>query len=155
MSSKHTIRITVAGVTQFSAATPITTFNEFESLDSIIDRGDNIVARLHMISYNAEGTAHEVNLSLSPAVGSAASLQIPIRLANAATTPTTLNSFLIACGEDGTLVPRQTGLINNATQAPTDPFPTPGASYVLLFSTVGKDDDATITIVYSIGDRLQ
>jgi hypothetical protein len=152
VSSKITYRITVTGVTQFSAATPIATFNEQYPLNAA---GDNVVARLHMVSYNSLGTAHEVNLRLSPGIAAAANLEIPLRVASATTTPATLNSFSVICGEDGQIVPRQTGLINNATQAPTDPFPSPGTSYILLFSTTSKDDDGTLTIVYSIGDRLQ
>lgn len=155
MSSKHTIRITVAGATQFSAATAITTFNEFEGLNAM---ADNFVARIHMISYSTAGappTAHEVNLVLAPATGAAVNLQIPIRQANSTTTPTTLSNFYINCGECGQVVPRQTGLINNATQAPTDPFGSPGTSYVLLFSTVSKAAAATLTVVYSIGDKNQ
>lgn len=154
MSSKHTYQITVAGAVEFSAATAITNFNEIEALNTM---PDNVVARLHTISYNSSGDPHEVNLSLSPAVGAAAEDQIPIRIATAtapATTPPTLNRFLIACGEDGTLVPRQTGLINvPPAQAPTVAWGSPGTSYVLLFSTSGKTGDGVLTITYSIGDR--
>lgn len=153
MSQKITIRITVADATQFSAATPITTFNEIIPINAMAS--GNVVARLHLVSYNSLGAAHGVNCRLSPAVGAAANLEISIRVASATTTPATLNSFNNLCGEDGMLVPRQIGLINNASQAPTDPFPTPGASYVLLFSTTDKAAAGTLTVVYSIGDRLQ
>lgn len=147
--SRHTIRITVAGGTQFVATTAITTFNEFENLNAL---PDNYTAKIHHLSYNSLGAAHTFTANLSPAVGSAANLQIILRAVDATTTPATANSFTLACG-DGIVVPRQTGLINNATQAPTDPFPSPDTSYVLLFSTTGKAGDGTLTVVYSIEEQ--
>jgi len=144
--SHHTIRITVTGATQFSAATPITTFNEFLDVTAL---PDNFIVKLQHLSYNSDGAAHTFNARLSPATGSAVELQIPLKVVDAMTTPTTANSFLLACG-DGIVVPRRQGLVNSVGQAPDSAFPGSPTSYVLLFSTVNKADDGTMTVVYSV-----
>ncbi len=120
---------TVAGVVQFSAAVAAVTFLEETELT---DLPSNYAARIFGYSYNSLGTAHTVSLTLAPAAGVANNLIIPIE------TPVGLvNSFVNICGKEGIVVPRDQ---------------TTGVSFVALFSTVGKDDDATFRLWYAIGD---
>jgi hypothetical protein len=140
------IQITVAGATQFVATTAIATFLEAKTVTTL---PSHVVPRIHGYNYNSTGAAHTVNLRLSPAVGSAAQLQIPLEV------PTTsVNNFEQICGRDGYIVPRLFGLVNSVGQAPDTALGTPNnaAPFVLLFSTTGKAATGVFRVWYSYVD---
>lgn len=88
------------------------------------------------ISYDSDGDAHDVLL----VYGLEADLLVVggrRQILRATTfyggTLAVLNSFTLQCGQDGSVVPRQSG------QAPAD-------SWVIGFFTNGKTDDGTLTV---------
>lgn len=127
----YLVTSTLAGAAQFSAAAAIVTFLEDGQLTS---QPPNKAARILGYSYNSLGTAATVNLRLAPAAGVAANLEIPLE-----TPASAVNSFTNICGPGGLVVPR-TAMAGG------------GVSFVVLFSTVGKDDAGTFRLWYAIGD---
>lgn len=142
--------ITLAGATQFSAATAVATFLENNTVTTL---GPNFAPRILGYSYNSLGAAATVTLRLSPATGSAVNLQIDLETPAAA-----VNSFTNICGAGGVIVPRQFGLQNSATQALDTALGTPNvaAPLVLLFTTTGKTGAGTFRVwwdIVNLGDK--
>jgi hypothetical protein len=112
--------VTVAGATQFDPAAA--TFN---FLDTFTSLPANSIVRLKFLSYNSIGTAHNILVTLSPAVGAAGNLQVVLR------DETGINNFTDTCDRP---VPRASATI---------PF-------VILVTTTGKDDAGTLRVGYTI-----
>jgi hypothetical protein len=139
--------ITLAGATQFSAATAVATFLENSSLTTL---PSNFAPRIFGYSYNSLGTAATVTLRLSPTVASAVNLQITLETPTAA-----VNAFTHSCGRGGVIVPRQFGLTNTDPGQALDTAlgaPENAAPLVLLFTTALKDDAATFRVWWDIAE---
>lgn len=120
---------TVAGAGQFSAAAAIVTFIEQTNVNLL---PSHVGARIMGYSYNSLGAAHDATLTLASAAGVAVNLQINLEV------QTGINSFSEICGPDGIVVPRD----GNGS----------GNTFVVLFSTVGKANDGTFQLWYTIGN---
>ncbi len=132
--------ITLTGATQFAATTAVATFLEQTDITTL---GPSLVPRILGYSYNSLGAAQTVTLNLSPAVGSAANLQIQLEAPT-----TTVNSFSEICGNGGTVVPRRFGRTNSVGQGLDTALGTINntAPLVLLFTTAAKDNTGTFRV---------
>ena len=147
------VRIPVTGANQFSHTVAITTF--LEQTDGTT-YGPSMAPRIIGYAYASLGTAATVSLVLSPTLASAADEQIVLE-----TPADAVNNFTQWCGRAGPIVPRSYGLasVAGAQAAPTVALGLPdnAAPYVLRFSTLLKDDDATFFVWYdyvNIGGTL-
>ena len=141
MAGLFTVRVRVAGATQFVSTSPIVTFNEFTDLNGT---SQSTTARIHGYAYNSAGAAHNVRLVLTPpAAATGADEDIILEAPSS-----TINSFSNLCGPGGIIVPRQYGIVANA-QPPAGNVIT-GETYQLFFSTTGKADAGTLYVWYSV-----
>lgn len=123
-----TVTVTVAGAGQFTD-TLITDF----LAEGPFDGDQNIQAKLIGVFYNSQGTAHQFSCFLATAGGVALNLT---GIIFAATATATANSAFNACGAYGIVIPRTTGSI---------------LPYTLRMTTLGKDNDGTVTCWYTKG----
>ncbi len=132
--------ITLTGATQWSAATPVCTFLEDQSITLL---PPNLAPRMFFYSYRTIGAATGLNLVLAPAVALAANFSIQLEIITDARTFITVNF-----GRDGLIVPRVFGRRNSATQViDTDVgSPNNAAPYVLLLNTNLKNDVGTFRV---------
>ena len=143
-----TVAVRLPGVTQFSGATPVVTFQEYSNLNA---QAPNVTAKLVGYSYNAGGTpVHDATLTLRRPGGANADEFILLEERLAANSGA-VNSFSELCGEDGTVVPRQFGLFAAAQPPVIGDLVSTGETYQLFLVTAAKNGSATFTAWYSIG----
>jgi len=136
------VQVRLGGATQFSAATPIVTFQEGTGINGQL--APDQAARIMGYAYNSQGAAHTVRLVLAAAAGGNADEEIILEAPSAA-----VNSFTQLCGPDGLVVPRRFG-IESVAQPPVGTV-TSAQTFVALFSTVGKAAAATFSLWYKVG----
>lgn len=141
------VEVTLAAAAQFSAATPIVTFEERSPLNGTpLPYGPEMAPVILGYSYSALGDAHTATLVLARAAGAAANLQIPLE-----DTGVALNSFSFLCGVGGGIVvPRRIGFEATAQPPVAADLVQGGEPWVVLFSTVGKTGNATFKLRYAI-----
>lgn len=134
------ISLRLTGATQFVATSAIATFQEVVAGDTY---GVEWAAVIKWYEYNSQGSAHTVNLTLRPTWNSNADEQMVLEAPTDA-----VNNFTYACGPTGGIVvPRRYGI--EATAQPVAPgFTAALTSYNLYFTTVGKDNAATLALGY-------
>ncbi len=132
--------ITLTAATQWSAATPVCTFLEDQSITLL---PPNLAPRLLFYSYRTIGVATGLNLVLAPAVALAANFSIQLEIITDARTFITVNF-----GRTGLIVPRVFGLVNSISQAPDTAVGSPNNAvpYVMLLNTNLKDDVGTFRV---------
>ncbi len=148
MAGLITVKIQIAGVTQYSAATPAVTFREVIDINA---HPPSVTARIIGYSYNVAGAANDVRLVLTPA-GSASGTDEDLILENRLTSASeAVNNLISACGPSGRVVPRRYG-IEATAQPPALPGDgvVSGETYQVFLSTLLKDDDGTFYLWYVI-----
>ncbi len=135
------VEVTVAGVTQFSPATPVCTF--LEDQDPTLLPPD-VAPRILWYAYDqADDDLTEVTVVLAPSTGQDANFSIQLENPIPA-----VNFIFVNFGRTGLIVPRLFGLVNSGSQAPDTAVGSPNnaAPYVMLVTTAAKDDDATFRV---------
>lgn len=140
-----TVSILLTGATQFVSTTPIVTFNEAMSLDTL---PSNYYAKIMGFSYTSSGASHAVTMYLASILGSV-SANATQRIILEPTDPaaTTVSRFTVMCNSP---VPRTFGWYATAQPPALANLITNLTSYRLFFATTGKAADATITVWYGI-----
>ena len=134
--------VTLTGVTQYSAATPVCTFLEDQSITLL---PPNVAPRMLFYSWRTIGAATGLNLVLAPATGLAANFSLQLEIITDARTFITVNF-----GRTGLIVPRVFGLVNSVGQAPDTAVgdPNDAVPYVMLLNTNLKNDVGTFRVAW-------
>jgi len=147
MAGLYTVKLSIAGATQFVSTSPVCTFNEFVALNGM---PTDVNARIVGYSYTTTGAAHDLRVVLTPptfATGGAADIILENRLA---ANSEEVSEVTQICGPDGLVVPRRYGI-----EATAQPFTIASAvsaatTYQLFVSTAAKAAAGTFYIWYRI-----
>lgn len=144
-----TLKLTIAGATQFVDTSPILTFTEYTDLNAM---PPNFAAHILGYSYDVMGTATTARLVARGAnVARGTTEEVIFENRDGSASAPAVNSLSQICGPQGLVVPRRYGF-----EATVQPIPQTLSgdtdTYQLFFSTTLKDDDGTLIVWYKIGE---